>query len=300
MNTTSFETRAYMALGAGIIAASFATTAIRLTQNAGMDSMSLVTFRLTLITLLMAPFALRNGRTEWAALERRDWLLAIVAGVLLAMHFIAFISSLEYTSVINNQTLNGTSPLFAAAAGWLIFRERLNRRILFGIALAFAGSLLINFSTQGGNPPTREAPLLGNSLATAGAAFFALYLVLGRNVRGKMNWLPYSWMVFGLAALTMWILNPILQIQMFGYSREAYLWAIAVTLLAQLITHSSFNFAVGQISPTLVSMATMVIPIGATTVALFVLDEVPGVPSIIGALIILVGVGLANLRPARD
>jgi drug/metabolite transporter (DMT)-like permease len=261
-----------------------------------MDSISLSTLRLTFITLLFAPMAIKQGVVEFRTLTRREWFLVVIAGVLLAFHFIAFLSSLEYTSVINTQVFNGISPLFAAAAGWFILREKVTRPVMIGIGLALMGTVLLNINADAGNPPTRSAPLLGNGLATIGAFLIALYFLIGRSVRGKMSWLPYSWLVFGIAAATMWVLKPFIGIQILGFSREAYLWTIAVTLLAQMITHSSFNFAVGQISPTLVSMSTMVIPIGATVVALFVLDEVPTPLSLVGGVIILIGVALANLR----
>ena len=83
--------------------------------------------------------------------------------------------------------------------------------------------------------------------------------------------------------------------QILGFSREAYLWTIVVTILAQLITHTSINFAVGHLSSTLVSMITMIIPVGATIVAIFVLDEVPSVMTVVAGAIILSGVAIANL-----
>ena len=70
----------------GITAVSTASTFIRLAQ-AGVSSIGIAAWRLTFASLMLAPFAFFSCRKEWKALTRRDWGLAILSGLMLAIHF---------------------------------------------------------------------------------------------------------------------------------------------------------------------------------------------------------------------
>jgi drug/metabolite transporter (DMT)-like permease len=293
---------AYMVLGFGLFGATFGAPFIRLTQEAGMPTVVIIAGRLTLITLIYAPFVLaRGGIGQIQALSWREWLFLIVAGVLLVGHFLTFISALEYTSVMGTLVFSSLSPLFAAGLSWVILREKVTRPVLIGIGLALAGTVLYAVGgSSGGNPPTRDAPLLGNTLAAFAGVFLASYFTVGRYARGKLDGLTYSWLVFGFAAIAAWVVLSIMGITVLGYSREAYLWLLMVTLFAQIIAHSSWNYALGALSTPVVSMVILLMPVTSTVVSIFLLNELPSSwMSVAGSLVILAGVGFGNLTQNR-
>jgi drug/metabolite transporter (DMT)-like permease len=287
--------RAYLVLAGGVGAASFAATFIRLAQGAGMSSLSIAAIRLLLVTLLYTPLALRRGGGVLERLTRREWGFIALAGVFLAFHFTTFITALEYTAVLTSLVLSSTTPLYAAFLGWVVLQERVRPRVLFGVVLALAGIVLVGMGGNTGTPSTRPAPLLGGALAIASAVLLASYFTVGRFIRGKLDWLTYSWLVFAFAALTMLVLLPVTGNSVFGYTLEAYQWVLLVTLFAQVIGHTSFNFALGQLSATLVSLVMMVVPVGAAIVAALILGEIPNTAAVIGSGVVLSGVALANL-----
>lgn len=295
MNGNSANMRAYLVLAGGVGAASFAATFIRLAQGAGMSSLSIAAIRLLLVTLLYTPLALRRGGGVLERLTQREWSLIALAGVFLAFHFTTFISALEYTAVLTSLVLSSTTPLYAAFLGWVVLQERVRPRVLFGVVLALAGIVLVGMGGNTGTPSTRPAPLLGGALAIASAVLLASYFTVGRFIRGKLDWLTYSWLVFAFAALTMLVLLPVTGNSVFGYTLEAYQWVLLVTLFAQVIGHTSFNFALGQLSATLVSLVMMVVPVGAAIVAALILGEIPNTAAVIGSGVVLSGVALANL-----
>jgi drug/metabolite transporter (DMT)-like permease len=73
-------------------------------------------------------------------------------------------------------------------------------------------------------------------------------------------------------------------------------WLFLVALIPQVIGHTSLNWALGHLSATYVALAVLAEPIGSTLLAWIVLQESPTGQSILGGLLILVGITLAT-RP---
>ena len=64
--------------------------------------------------LILTPFVLRTRRAELRRLTRRDWRWALFSGFFLALHFAAWISSLDYTTVTSSVVLVTTQPVFVS------------------------------------------------------------------------------------------------------------------------------------------------------------------------------------------
>ncbi len=132
----------HLGLAIGVLAASTASTFIRLAQGA-VHPLAVAAWRLTLASLILAPLALRSHRQELRSFDRREWLLAVGAGLLLALHFATWITSLALTSVAASVVLVSTHPLFVGVISHLFLRERLSRATAMGLAVALIGSTII-------------------------------------------------------------------------------------------------------------------------------------------------------------
>lgn len=85
-------------------------------------------------------------------LERRDapWLAAvsIVGGVLAP---IALLVGLKHSAASVASLLLNLESVFTALIAWRVFREPIDRRLAFGMALVLAGSLVLTASSAGGS-----------------------------------------------------------------------------------------------------------------------------------------------------
>ena len=81
----------------------------------------------------------------------------------------------------------------------------------------------------------------------------------------------------------------------FGYPGLVYFYLLLIALLPQLIGHTSFNWAVRWVSPTLVTLAILFEPVGASFLGYLLFGEVPSLIVFLGAVILLVGVAVAAL-----
>jgi len=292
-----------IAILVAILAVSTASLFIRFAQQ---DAPSLViaAYRLTLASLALAPFALTRHRHELRALSRRELLLALLAGVFLAVHFAMWISSLAYTTVASSVVLVSTSPLWVALLSPLILREPPTKYVLIGMFFALLGGATIGLGDScawqdGLNcPPLAEfvqgRAFFGNLLALAGAWAVTGYLLIGRRLRAKMSLLPYIFVVYSMAAIVLLVVMRIAGETPFGYPPLAYLWMLLLALIPQLIGHSTYNWALRYLPAAFVAVTTLGEPIGSTILAYFILQESPGALKIVGGVLILAGIYAAS------
>ena len=278
-----------MILAIGIAAVSTASILIRYAQVEA-PSLVIATYRMAIASLVLAPVAWRTHRTELRSMSNAEWWWAIASGVFLAVHFAAWITSLEYTSVASSVVLVTTSPLWVAVAGRLFLRERLSRSVIFGLILAVAGGTVIGLSDA--LQESGSAPLLGNVLALVGAITVAGYWLIGRRLRGRLSLVPYVTVVYSTAAAVLLMMTTAVHESLTGYPPVIYLLFLLLALVPQLIGHSSFNWALARLPAVFVAIATLGEPIGSATLAYLFLGETPTLLKISGAALILAGIAL--------
>lgn len=295
----AIPTSVYIALAAGILAISASAILIRFAQAESVPSLLIAAARLVLAALILTPVALRQHQQQLANLTRSDVLLAMLSGFFLAVHFAAWVSSLEYTSVLVSVVLVCTSPIWVALLEVFFLKARLSRWVVVGLVISIGGSVLIGLGGLGqtdGNIDTVRSTndLIGGTLSLIGALAVAVYMIIGRKLRAHMPVIPYIWLVYGCAALVLIIALIFTGTPIIGYSPTAYMLLVAMALIPQLIGHSALNYAVGYLPATLVTMITQFEPIGSAILAMVVFNEVPFPLQIVGSLVILGGVMLAS------
>jgi drug/metabolite transporter (DMT)-like permease len=288
-------------LAIGTLSASTAAIFIRLALEAVDESgigfsLVLAASRLTLAALFLLP-AWRSFQT--AQFQRRALFYSVAAGFLLAVHFASWITSLSYTSVAASTALVTTNPVWVAVLSWLWFGEKPSVKTSVGMAIALVGSLLIGLGSAGTNPVSN--PLLGNLLAVAGALAVSLYFLLGREAQRRgLGIASHIVLTYTTAALVLLPLPLIIGVGYVGYPNQVYLWIALMAVFPQLIGHTSFNWAVRWVSPTLVTLTILAEPVGSGILALLFFQENPGTRVLFGAAVVLVGVAIAALGASSN
>ena len=298
------SSRPYLGLGLGILAVSSASLLIRFAQSAGAPSLVIAAYRLALASLVLAPLAIWRQAAELRALTSRQWILVLISGLFLGIHFAAWISSLAYTSVASSVVLVSASPLFVALLAACALRERPSRAVMAGLLLALIGAVVVGLSDACGAvgcPGWQDfwqGPAFGGDLlALLGALAFAVYLVVGRALRSQVSLTSYVFTTYATAALLLAAVLWLARLPITGYSTPAYLWLTLLALLPQLVGHSTFNWALKYLPATLISVALLGEPAGAIILAAVLLREWPGLIEVCGCLLILAGIALAGRGP---
>lgn len=283
----------YVTLLVGVLSVSFAAIFIRL---ADAPPLVIATYRMTIASVILLPIASMKSLKGINKLSRRDLLLILLASLFLAVHFGLWITSLSYTSIASSIVLVTSHPAMVAVISYFLWRERLNRLTIGGIALALAGVVVINYSgfTFG------SRAILGDMLALLAGFAMGAYLIIGGQLRSRIDILGYLTMLYTFSAVILLITTLLLGYNLFGYSPTTYLMLILLAIVPQLIGHSSLNMAIRLVPVTLVSVAILGEPIGATTLGYFILQEAPTTAEVIGGLLILAGIfTVMRYKPKR-
>ena len=278
----------------GIAAVSTASTFIRIAQN-GVSSIAIAAWRLTFASLMLAPFALKRCRLEWSALTRRDWGFALASGLMLAVHFYTWITSLSMTSVAASVVLVNTNPIFVGLISHFILKERINRAMTIGLIIAVTGSMIIGF----GDLQEGTHQVIGDILALGGALSVAIYMLIGRHLRERLSLLGYVFPVYGSAAVALMLLALSTQVNLINYEPSMWLWLVLLALIPQVIGHSSFNWALGHLPATYVALTVLAEPMGSILLAWVTLNEEPSANALIGGALILGGILIATRTKAK-
>jgi drug/metabolite transporter (DMT)-like permease len=274
-----------LVLIAAVLATTFAGPIVRF---AAAPALAIAFWRLVLVLPITGTLARGEGRRERldAALG-----LMVLAGILLAFHFWSWIASLRFTTVASSVVLVSLKPVFAWAIAALWLREHPGASEAWGIALAVAGASLIGL----GDARLSLGALGGDALALAGAVTGAGYYVIGRRVRQTVGVWRYATIVYAVAAAALGLLALARATPLTGYGARD--WTVFGALAAgpMLVGHTGMNYALRHFRATTVNVAALGEPVGASVIAWLVpsIHEVPGVTTVVGGALVLVGIGLA-------
>lgn len=284
----------YIILFIGVLSVSFAAVFIRL---ADAPPLVIAAYRLGIASVILIPFAsMRFGKTL-KKLSRSDILLVLLSGVFIALHFALWITSLSYTSIASSVVLVTSHPVFVAVISYFLWRERLNRLAVLGIIVALVGVVFINYSGFSLHPQA----LFGDLLALLAAFFMGAYLVIGRQLRARINIWHYLAVIYTCAAIILLLAAVVSGQSLVGYSSATYTMLILLALVPQLIGHSSLNVAVRMMPVILVSVAILGEPVLATALGYFILGEWATTGEIVGGLLTLAGIFIVmRNKPKKD
>lgn len=280
----------------GVLAISTASILIRLANisasSSGLGfSLVLAASRLTLSALILLP---AWSKIQWNALQPGAWRYAGAAGLCLALHFALWITSLSYTSIAASTALVTTNPVWVAILSRFWFGEKLSKLSVLGIVIALLGGMAIALGSSG-QANTGSNELLGDFLALAGSWAVSLYLLLGReSQRRGLGIGGYIAIAYTVAAIVLLPLPFAFNTSYTGYSHIVYLYILLTAIVPQLIGHTIINWAVTQISPTLVTLAILFEPVGASFLGYWLLSEVPAPAVLAGAAVLIFGVAIAT------
>ncbi len=281
-----------------IFSAGVTPIAIRITQGEGMPSHVIVLIRLWLVSLGLLPLAWTRYRGELRALTPRQWLLSGIAGFWLALNLLMLFVALEYTSVLMTSLLRRTSPMWIVLPEIFIFGVIFSRRFWLSLVLTLLGVALVGL----GGLSAIEAgsdPLLGGALAIFGSFCFSVYLLIGRQLNNVIPPLLYSFLVFFSAALVITVFVVGTGTPLVGYTANAYVWAVVVTIMAQVFGHIFMNLALQFLTATAIAIVLQVGVVLSAVIALFLFGEAPSLAQIVGGALVIYGVVVATIEQTQ-
>ena len=269
-------------LGLGIIGIGTSGPLIALSA---MPILTLIFWRNLGGALATLPFALRHSRDRVGV----KW--ALIAGVLLALHFVGFFLAMRMTTVAAGTALVALQPIFAAlfvklSGGHIPSKAWLGMIVSFiGVGLVAGVDLQISYKA-----------FLGDLAAIISAALAAAYIMAGSKAQRTLETTTYTTICYFTCSMTALPMALIAGNEIFSFSAKEWWILLGLILGAQLLGHSMFNSALKRVSPAIVSLIVFFeVPVSAV-LAFWWLDQKPPAGIIPGIVLILIGCILVVTR----
>lgn len=241
-------------------------------------------YRMWLAGILMLPMVYINRR-EFKKLSKKDWWFLLFSGAFLALHFALWFGSLKLTTVASSTIILALQPLVSLAGGFLLYRERTTSSAIMTMGIAIIGAMMIGWGDIG----LSKASLLGDLLSFLSVIAVVGYLLIGQSIVKKVSHWVYTSTVFLFAAMLLTIFNLSSGEAFTGYPPKE--WGIFLLLaIVPSLSHVINNWLLNYVNATTISMSILGEPVGATILAVILLNERLSGSQIAGGLLVLAGV----------
>jgi drug/metabolite transporter (DMT)-like permease len=299
----SGEARRYWTVGllfaiAGVLCFSLRPILIKLAYQWAADPITLLALRMAFAAPFFAGVALWSGRNAGAnPLTRRDLVQVVALGLLsyYAASFLDFLA-LQYITAGLGRLLLFLYPTIVVLLSWAFLSRPMAARELIALVLTYAGLVLVLLqSVEGGSKVW-----FGAALALASSVCYAVYLVAGAQVIarvGSVRFSAYAMVAATVACLLQFVvLRPfdalVVPLPVVGY---AAVMAVVSTVIPVFLTAEALR----RVGANTVAIVGALGPVSTIFLGWFGLEEVMTPVQIAGVALVLTGVLVVTLRPAR-
>ncbi|UKK48414.1 DMT family transporter [Prevotella sp. E9-3] len=262
----------------------------------GLSAAQIFTFRFVIAYLMLLAFSMTKG-IRWVSDTWKDEL--IMAGLGLSggsLYFLAENSAMNYTTTTNTSLIICLSPLFASALISLFYKsERLNRIQVLGTLMAATGVAVV---VMNGHFVLHLSPK-GDALAFTACLCWAVYSLLMIPASAHYGTLFITRKVFfyGLIFMIPYFLwKPGLNTHLLIEQPQLIGNLLFLGCVASMLCFLAWNWAMKKLGAVVATNYVYFNPVTTILFAWLILSEQITIFFIIGTLLILIGMYLADKR----
>lgn len=288
------NSKTYLILFGGVFALS--TSAI-FVKVADAPSAVIAFYRLFIAGAALFPFFLLSAkcRTEFRSLSKSQWIQIIAAGLFLALHYVLWFESLNYTSIASSTVIVCLQPLFSLWLEKFISKKKIKSTAVIGCFIALCGCFVIGL----GDLQVSGKSLLGDLLAFVAAGVISLYFFVGESVRKDITAVTYSTLSYLISAVILFLYIMMQGNALGGYTAQSWQAFVGLALISTIGGQFIFNLLLKKVPASAVTMAILGEPIGTCILAYLIFHEGIALQQFIGILIIMAGMGVFFFWPSR-
>jgi drug/metabolite transporter (DMT)-like permease len=277
----------YLALTAGVLCIAWSAIFVRWTDMPGPAS---AFYRMLIPATVLIPTWFVGPKSP--RVNRKTLMVIAVGGIFFALDLAFFNTSILQTSAANATLLGNNTPVFVGLLGWVIFRQRPSAAFWIGLVLALAGSVVIVWGDL-----LRHFKLgWGDAMALTASACFAVYMIATERVRMTTGTLAFLRLAMISSAVFLLVINLALGISLRIPAGHSWLALLGLGFISQLGGYLALTYALGHLPATAASISLLSQGPLTAVLAAFILAEPLAGSQIVGGLLVLAGVGIANRR----
>lgn len=276
------KTRAVLAVAAGGLLLGLAPIGLRL-SDLGPQATAFWRFAIALPVLALLAWRFRDTTKVSAG----DTSGLLIAGACFGLDIALWHLALTLTTVANATLMSNMTPIVAAFAGWLLFKERIGPAFLIGASIALAGAAALSLArAQGG-----QGQLSGDLLGLFAALWYGAYLILMRGLRTRVGVTTAMALTTFAAMLVAFVATMIAGERWWPTPTWAN-WGVLIGL--GLVVHCGAQgliaWGLGRLAITVSTVLLWLQPIAAALLSWALFGEALGPVALAGGVMVLVGI----------
>jgi drug/metabolite transporter (DMT)-like permease len=228
----------------------------------------------------------------WVPPTRREWALLVACGVgWFGVYNVALNAAEQHLDAGTTAMLVNIGPILIAVFAGLLLGEGFPRWLVAGIAVAFAGVVLIGVATR-----SAETELVGVVLCVVAAITYAIGVVAQKPVLRRLPALQVTFTacLIGMLCCLPWagaLADELGRAPAASIAGMVYLGVVPTAL-----AFSTWAYALTRMDAGKLGVTTYVVPPLVIVLGWLLLDEVPPALAVVGGAVCLAGVALSRRR----
>ncbi len=245
--------------------------------------------RLVVGTLVLGVLLLPRG---WVRPTGRQWGLLAVCGVAwFGVYNVALNAAEQTLDAGTTAMLGNIGPILIAALAGLLLGEGFPRRLLGGIAIAFAGVVVIGLATR-----SAAADLTGVLLCLLAAGTYAIGVVAQKPVLRGLPPLQVTFTACAIGAVVCLPWAGALATELETASDGSVAGMVYLGVVPTALAFSTWAYSLARMDAGTLGVTTYLVPPLVILLGWLLLAEVPPALALVGGAICLAGVGVARSR----
>ena len=269
---------------------------VRHLNEIGLQSMQIVEIRAALTVIVMFGF-LAIFRRDLLKVKGKDLWCFAGGGVISVILFnFCYFQTIQRASLSTAAILLYTAPIFVLLLSVPLFGEKLTRKKLICLAMAFVGCALAS-GAAGGMTLSPETLLFG-----LGSGFgYGLYSIFSRfALQRGYHPITITAYIFLFGAIGGIPLTDFGQVMTVASQPEHLLYLIAYTVVTTIIPYIAYTTGLRYVENGVAAVLACIEPVMATVFGIFFFSEMPSFTGWAGIVLVLAALVILNLQPKKN
>ena len=260
----------------------------RFAYSKGVDVPELLFVRFSLAFLFMGFFLKISGKNS---IPPKRYLLVLLAlgGFGYFLQSILYFTALFYIPVSLAALVLYTYPAFVMAGSLILRLEKISFSIVFSLMLTIIGLFLV------ANPILNVASL-GILIGLGAAITYTIYILVSTKVLNGVSGELGSFYVMGAASLSFFVSNLFTNNFNFGWTLEAWIWVLLITVICTFIAIATFFQGIKKIGPSRSSILSSIELVTSVLVASLVFNDILNFTQLVGGVLIFLATIIIGLK----
>ncbi|MFQ6326706.1 DMT family transporter [Nocardia sp. CWNU-33] len=227
---------------------------------------------------------------------RAAWRGILISGVLwFGVYMVALNWGEQYVDAGTAAMVINIGPVLIAVLSGLVLGEGFPARLMVGIAVAFAGAIVVGLSNSGGG----RSAVLGVILCLTAAATWAISVVAQKPALAHASALQVTTGGCVIGAIACLPFTGQLVHEAADAPVSSTLSLVYLGVFPTALAFTTWAYALARTTAGKMGVTTYAVPALVVLMAWIALDEVPAPLAVVGGLLCLSGVAITRSRPRR-